>query len=107
VNSSLQTLDTLQTTRTRTALEEAQSHFDRAALAFDLDSATSQFLRSPMREHRIVVLVRMDNGTTKLFEGIRVQHTDARGPFEQVLRDAAHFFAVDRVAQACRERGWV
>jgi glutamate dehydrogenase/leucine dehydrogenase len=23
------------------------------------------------------------------------------------LRDAAHFIAVDRVAQACRERGWV
>jgi hypothetical protein len=39
VNRSLQTLDTVETTRALTPFEEAQAHFDRAALALRLDSA--------------------------------------------------------------------
>jgi glutamate dehydrogenase/leucine dehydrogenase len=31
---------------------------------------------------RIAVPVRMDDGTTRIFEGIRVQHNDARGTFK-------------------------
>jgi glutamate dehydrogenase/leucine dehydrogenase len=66
----------------RTALGEAQARFDRAADRLRLDHETHELLRSPMREHRVVVPVRMDDGTTSMITGIRVQHK-------------------------CRERGWV
>jgi glutamate dehydrogenase/leucine dehydrogenase len=39
-----------------------------------------------MHEHRVAVPVRMDDGTTKVFEGIRVQHNNARGPFKGGMR---------------------
>jgi glutamate dehydrogenase (NAD(P)+) len=39
-----------------------------------------------MREHRVAVPVRMDDGTTRVFDAIRVQHNDARGPFKGGMR---------------------
>lgn len=71
---------------TQTALDEAQAQFDRAADQLHLDRGTHDFLRAPMREHRVIVPVRMDDGTTKLFEGIRVQHNHARGPCKGDIR---------------------
>jgi glutamate dehydrogenase (NAD(P)+) len=35
-----------------------------------------------MREHHVALPIRMDDGTTKVFKGIRVQHNDARGPYK-------------------------
>jgi glutamate dehydrogenase len=70
----------------QTALDEAQARFDRAADRLHLDRGTHDFLRAPMREHRVIVPVRMDDGTTKVFEGIRVQHNNARGPFKGGIR---------------------
>ena len=86
MNGSLHTLGSLEPMPTLTPLQDAQAHFDRAALALGLDTATRQLLRSRMREHRVAVPVRMDNGTTRVFEGIRVQHNDARGPFKGGIR---------------------
>jgi glutamate dehydrogenase (NAD(P)+) len=60
--------------------------FDRAAVRLKLDSGTTQLLRSPLRELRVHVPVRMDDGTTRVFEGFRVQHNDARGPFKGGIR---------------------
>jgi glutamate dehydrogenase len=70
----------------QTALGEAQVRFDRAARRLRLDSATRDLLRSPMREHRVAIPMRMDDGTTKVFESIRVQHNNARGPFKGGIR---------------------
>jgi glutamate dehydrogenase len=84
------TLETLARPETapaeQTALGEAQARFDRAARRLRLDPGTADLLRSPMREHRVAVPVRMDDGTTKVFEGIRVQHNNARGPFKGGVR---------------------
>lgn len=70
----------------QTALGEAQVRFDRAADRLQLDPGTRDLLRSPMREHRVAVPVRMDDGATKVLEGIRVQHNNARGPFKGGVR---------------------
>jgi len=86
VNGSLKTLETRETKSAQTPLAEAQQRFDWAALTLGLDSATRELLRSPMREHRVLVPVRMDNGSTKVFHSIRVQHNDARGPFKGGIR---------------------
>jgi glutamate dehydrogenase (NAD(P)+) len=67
-------------------LGDVIERFDRAAVRLGLDSGTMQLLRSPMREHRVLVPVRLDDGNTRVFEGIRVQHNDARGPFKGGIR---------------------
>ena len=86
MNRSLTTLDRHHTDRASTPLTEVQEQFDRATRRLGLDSGATQLLRSPLREHRVMVPVRMDSGTTELFEGIRVQHNDARGPFKGGIR---------------------
>ena len=70
----------------RTALGGAQAQFDRAADRLRLDAATRALLRSPMREHHFAIPVRMDDGTSQVFRGIRVQHSDARGPYKGGIR---------------------
>jgi glutamate dehydrogenase (NAD(P)+) len=67
-------------------LREALAQFDRAAIRLGLDAGTTGLLRTPMREHRVHIPVRMDGGTTRVFEGFRVQHNDARGPFKGGIR---------------------
>ncbi len=70
----------------RSSLEEVREQFDRAAARLRLQPGLSQLLRAPLREHRAAVPVRMDDGRTCVFEGIRVQHNDARGPFKGGVR---------------------
>ena len=86
MNGSVQTLERPTHTPATNALSEALERFDRASVKLGLDSATTGLLRAPLREHRVRVPVRMDAGTTRVFEGIRVQHNDARGPFKGGIR---------------------
>jgi len=64
----------------------AQQQFDHAASILDLDKATCDLLRNPMREHHFSIPLRMDNGTVQIFRGFRVQHNDARGPVKGGVR---------------------
>lgn len=66
--------------------EIAQKQFDNAADMLDLDQATRDLLRSPMREYHFSIPVRLDDGTVKVFKGYRIQHNDARGPAKGGLR---------------------
>ncbi len=66
--------------------EMAQTQFDKVAEILDLDEATRQLLRNPLREFHFSIPVRMDDGTTKVFRGFRVQHNDARGPSKGGIR---------------------
>ncbi|MFH1195460.1 MAG: Glu/Leu/Phe/Val dehydrogenase [bacterium] len=68
------------------AFEMAQSQFDRVADLISLDDATRQLLRQPLREYSFSIPVKMDDGTTKVFKGFRVQHNDARGPAKGGIR---------------------
>ncbi|WP_448383479.1 Glu/Leu/Phe/Val family dehydrogenase [Desulfosoma sp.] len=64
----------------------AQKQLDRAAEKLGLDEATHELLRWPMREYIFTMPVRMDDGTTKIFRGFRVQYNTARGPAKGGLR---------------------
>ncbi len=68
------------------SFEMAQSQFDRVADLLNLDSATRELLRFPMREYHFAIPVRMDDGSVKVFRGFRVQHNDARGPSKGGIR---------------------
>ncbi len=66
--------------------ETAQRQFDHAADLLDLNQATRDFLRNPMREYHFTIPVKMDDGNMKVFKGFRVQHNDARGPAKGGIR---------------------
>ena len=68
------------------AFEMAQSQFDNVAALLDLDPATRDLLRNPIREYQFAIPVRMDDGKVKVFRGFRVQHNDARGPCKGGIR---------------------
>ncbi|NMC44996.1 MAG: Glu/Leu/Phe/Val dehydrogenase [candidate division Zixibacteria bacterium] len=64
----------------------AQAQFDKVADLLELDEATRDLLRNPMREYAFTIPVRMDDGTMKVFRGFRVQHNDSRGPCKGGIR---------------------
>ncbi len=68
------------------SFELAQSQFDKVAAWLELDEATRELLRWPMREYQFLIPVRMDDGRTKIFRGFRVLHNDARGPGKGGIR---------------------
>ncbi|MFH1314305.1 MAG: Glu/Leu/Phe/Val dehydrogenase [Candidatus Eisenbacteria bacterium] len=64
----------------------AQAQFDRIADLLNLDQATRDLLRYPLREYHISIPIRMDDGTFSVFRGFRVQHNDALGPGKGGIR---------------------
>lgn len=68
------------------AFEMAQAQFDSVADKLNLDSGTRELLRNPLREFHFSIPIRMDDGSTKVFPGFRVQHNDARGPSKGGIR---------------------
>jgi len=68
------------------AFEMAQAQFDKVASILDLDQATRDLLRYPMREYHFNIPIRMDDGSSKVFRGFRVQHNDSRGPGKGGIR---------------------
>jgi len=73
-------------TKAMNPFEIAQRQLADAAEVMGLDQATHELLRWPMREFHVRIPVQMDDGTTKVFEGFRVQYNDARGPTKGGLR---------------------
>lgn len=45
-----------------------------------------EILKNPQRETKVYLPVEMDNGTVKVFEGYRIQHSNIRGPFKGGIR---------------------
>jgi glutamate dehydrogenase (NAD(P)+) len=70
--------------------EMAQAQFDKVADILNLDQATRDLLRFPMREYSFAIPVRMDDGSMHVFRGFRVQHNDARGPSKGGIRFHPH-----------------
>ncbi len=64
----------------------AQQQVDKAVATLGLDSGTGELLRNPQREIHVSIPVKMDNGTTKVFQGFRVQYNTARGPAKGGIR---------------------
>ncbi|MBP5620476.1 MAG: Glu/Leu/Phe/Val dehydrogenase [Thermoguttaceae bacterium] len=70
----------------RNPFEIAKVRIVKAAKALGLDEATTQLLCTPQREVAVALPVKMDDGTTKIFQGFRVQYNTARGPAKGGIR---------------------
>jgi glutamate dehydrogenase (NAD(P)+) len=70
----------------KSAWAVAQQQFDLAAKRLNLDPGIAAVLREPRRQLTVHVPVRMDDGSTRVFEGHRVQHNLGRGPAKGGIR---------------------
>ncbi|MBN1874798.1 MAG: Glu/Leu/Phe/Val dehydrogenase [Anaerolineae bacterium] len=68
----------------------AQTQLDTAAEIMQLEPALHELLRWPIRELHVTLPVKMDDGSTEIFHGFRVQYNDARGPTKGGLRFHPH-----------------
>jgi glutamate dehydrogenase (NAD(P)+) len=66
--------------------ENALEQLRIAAGYLKLDDGIHQILASPKRQLTVSLPVKMDDGSTKVFTGFRVQYNDARGPFKGGIR---------------------
>jgi glutamate dehydrogenase (NAD(P)+) len=64
----------------------AQQQFDTAAEILALPDGLRQVLRVPQRELTVNFPVHMDDGSTQIFTGYRVQHNLGRGPVKGGIR---------------------
>jgi glutamate dehydrogenase (NAD(P)+) len=72
--------------KTYNAYAAAQKQFDDVADLIKLEEPLRVLLRQPSREYHFTIPVKMDDGSTKIFKGFRVQHNDARGPAKGGIR---------------------
>ncbi len=61
-------------------------YFDQGATAAGIPNDYRLLLKTPYRELRVEVPVRMDDGRLEVFIGYRVQHNGARGPYKGGVR---------------------
>ena len=66
--------------RSMTDFQITSDQFERAADLMNLDDEMRLILKTPFREIRVEVPIRMDNGKLGMFIGYRVQHNGSRGP---------------------------
>lgn len=64
----------------------AQQQLDTAAEKLGLEPAIHELLRWPMKEIKVTLPVKMDDGSSRIFHGYRVQYNRARGPAKGGLR---------------------
>ena len=69
-----------------TPLSVALSQLKLASKKVGLDSGMQKMLSQPKRSISVSIDIRMDNGSVGVFNGFRVQHWDARGPFKGGIR---------------------
>jgi glutamate dehydrogenase/leucine dehydrogenase len=69
-----------------TPLSVSLAQLKWASKKLELDSDMQRVLSQPKRSIMVSIDIRMDNGSTDVFNGIRVQHWDARGPFKGRVR---------------------
>ncbi|EOO75781.1 NAD-specific glutamate dehydrogenase [Bacillus cereus VD021] len=67
-------------------LEEFQAILKEALHFLSYPDEVFEFLKKPMRFLEVSIPVRMDDGTTKVFQGYRAQHNDAAGPTKGGIR---------------------
>lgn len=66
--------------------ENALNQIRRAAELASIEGDVLTQINVPMREVRVAIPVKMDNGSLRMFEGFRVQHNNWRGPYKGGIR---------------------
>jgi glutamate dehydrogenase (NAD(P)+) len=69
-----------------TALTVALEQLKIAAEKLDLDDGIHEILKKPKRSLMVSVTIKMDDHRIGVFDGIRVQHWDVKGPFKGGIR---------------------
>ncbi len=85
--------------------ESMAARYDVAARQLGLDEGLSNYLRTPNREIIVHIPVDMDDGTLRVFDGFRVQHSIARGPCKGGLRYAPNV-TLDEIRGLAAEMTW-
>jgi glutamate dehydrogenase (NAD(P)+) len=70
----------------RLFLENALKSLDEAAEILNIEPNIHEVLRQPKRVVVVSVPIKRDDGSIKVFTGVRVQHTNARGPYKGGVR---------------------
>jgi glutamate dehydrogenase (NAD(P)+) len=73
-----------------TAYEEAMRHVDDAAKIMELNKDTLQQIKNINREMRVELPLQTTDGALRVFNGYRVQHNNARGPYKGGIRYHPH-----------------
>ena len=66
--------------------ENVRTVMDEAAELGCIDKRLFEILKNPQREVKVYLPVEMDDGTVKVYEGWRVQHSNVLGPFKGGIR---------------------
>jgi glutamate dehydrogenase (NAD(P)+) len=66
--------------------EDTLRYFDRASTIMGVGARIEKLLITPVRQLKVEVAMEMDDGSIGVFQGFRVQHNGARGPFKGGLR---------------------
>ncbi|MDG6907543.1 MAG: Glu/Leu/Phe/Val dehydrogenase [Nitrososphaerota archaeon] len=66
--------------------QNALRQLETTASIIKLDPDVHEILKQPKRVLSVSIPIRMDNGRVNNFQGYRVQHSDARGPFKGGIR---------------------
>ena len=76
----------MATAKKSTPFEDVNLFFDQAAQRLGLAEGRREMLRRPWRELQVQVPVRMDDGHINVYNGFRIQHNGARGPYKGGVR---------------------
>ncbi|MFT7184497.1 MAG: glutamate dehydrogenase/leucine dehydrogenase, partial [Oceanicoccus sp.] len=66
--------------------ENTLQQIDIASKLMKLDLNVEEILRNPERIIEVSIPVKMDNGSLRVFRGLRVQHNSIRGPYKGGIR---------------------
>jgi len=69
-----------------TPYDNAKKVIGNVAGKIGLESWITEILLHPQREISVSFPVKMDDGSVRVFQGFRVQHNDARGPYKGGIR---------------------
>lgn len=70
--------------------DEIQNLIEETGKKLGLDQGIIDSIKEPQRVVEVNFPVKMDNGKTKVFNAVRVQHNDARGPYKGGIRYHQH-----------------
>ncbi len=68
------------------SFEDTLRYLRKATRIMDVGDRIEKLLMTPSRQLKVEVAIEMDDGSVGVFEGFRIQHNSARGPFKGGLR---------------------
>ncbi len=66
--------------------ENVVSVMEKAMQVGQISMDMFEIIKNPQRETKVYLPVEMDDGTVRVFEGYRIQHSNIRGPFKGGIR---------------------